>query len=271
METTRRGLASAPLQVGLEPRQLLLGDGLAVLPGLGEPLLGPVARHHGGGQRDLLVGVQQGHLADLLQVHADGVVDVEAVHQGVGVDQLLLLDLGDLLQGGLHVLRQVAGELVAGQLDVQGLQGVVDLLHLGVVQVQLVHDVAQLGGVDLALLLGADEEILQLLVALQKSGGGQRGDGLVVQLGALGLLFPGLRALVVLGQELIGHLLQLLIGHFLTHVAFLRIPFFLCIYLARRPAGPLRSRGRVFPFPAGSPPRSPAAPERRWRRIPASG
>ena len=46
---------------------------------LSQLLLGGVACGHGGGQLDLLLTGQQGHLADLLEVHAHRVVDAKGV------------------------------------------------------------------------------------------------------------------------------------------------------------------------------------------------
>ena len=219
--------------------QLLVGDGLAVLCRFVHAGLRLAPGRHGRGQLHLLIGGEQRHLADLLQVHADGVIDVEAVHQRIGVDQLLLLDLGDLLHGGLAVLvGQIRQEILCAHLDAQRLQRVVDGVHLVAVQIHLVQHLGQLAGVQTALLLALDEQLLQLFVGSQQRGGGQGGDGLVIQLvlaghgglivrllGGLGVLrrFFAIRGLLglVLRQQGVGHLLQLPGGVlFVSHVRF---------------------------------------------------
>ena len=197
---------------------LRLRDGLAVRLGLRHTRLGLAAGGHNGGQLHLLIGGQQGHLADLLQVHTHGIVNVEAVHQRVGVDQLLLLDLGDLIHSGLAILiGQVGQEILAAYLDAQLLQRVVDGVHLLALQVQLVQHVGQLTGIQLALLLTLGKQVAQLLVAVQQRGRRQGRDGLFVQ-AALGWLVLRRRGLL---QKLVRHLLQLLRGVlFFGHVRF---------------------------------------------------
>ena len=197
---------------------LRLRDGLAVRLGLRHTRLGLAAGGHNGGQLHLLIGGQQGHLADLLQVHTHGIVNVEAVHQRVGVDQLLLLDLGDLIHSGLAILiGQVGQEILAAYLDAQLLQRVVDGVHLLALQVQLVQHVGQLTGIQLALLLTLGKQVAQLLVAVQQRGRRQGRDGLFVQ-AALGGLLLRRRGLL---QKLVRHLLQLLRGVlFFGHVRF---------------------------------------------------
>ena len=186
---------------------LLGGNLLVVFLDFGQTLLGQIALGHGGGQGDLLVGGQQGHLADLLQVHAHGIVDVEAVDQRVGVNQLLLFDLGDLLHGRLDVVGQIVDKLLlTAHLDTQRFQRIIDVVHLLAVQVHGVQHIAQLIGIQLALFLALDEQLLQLLAAHQQGSGRQGSNGLVIQLALfLGAVFAVF--LVVLGQELIGHFL----------------------------------------------------------------
>ena len=242
------GLA-ALLDVLFQLGQLVVGDGLAVFGGLVDALLGGASGGHGGGQHHLLVSAQQRHTADLLQIHAHRIVDVEAVHQRVGVDQLLLLDLGDLLQGRLDIVVDAGQELLGAHLDAQRLQRVVDAVHLLALQIHLVQHVADLAGIQLALLLALGQHVAELFVGHDQRRGGQRGDGLVVQLalvlalgvalGTLGLrirlgglgfgLFRlgvrlgsgGLFLLVILGQQGVGHLLHLLLGiGLVTHVRF---------------------------------------------------
>ena len=295
---------------GLPGGDLLLGvrDLLPLLP---EPVnlrqlpVGLVARAHGLGQVDLLIRGQQGHLADLLEVHTHRIVDGEAVHQSVGIHQLLFLHIGDLLCGGL-VIRQVRQQgIVGADVDVQRLQGVVELIHLIALQIQVIHRVHQICGVQLALLLTAGQQFPQFFVVHQPGGCGQRSHLLVVQpedaglpgllvrhdggglLGRLLPLFPGglfgrpcsrlpLRGLlrricgrqerVCLSLQLLGAQLKLI-----CHAAFLQYPFCLCIFLWP-PAAGRQSR----PPAASRPPSvrcgcSPPAPVVRFAETPAAG
>ena len=238
------------LQLRLGLGQLLIGQGQ--LPGLhlGQPLLGGVPGGHGGGQPDLLVAGQQGHLADLLQIHAHRVVDVEAIHQGVGVDQLLLLDLGDLLHGRLHVLGDVVGEILGDDVDAQIRQGVIDAVHLVAVQVHGVHHLGQLRRLQAALLLALDKQLPELLVPGQQRRRRALGQLLLQGLVRRGLCFLGLLGgglsgllLVVGGQQLVRHFLQLLLGiNFIRHCAFLHSPFYFYISPPQPPGGPFPPR-----------------------------
>ena len=72
-----------------------------------------IAGGHGLGQINLLVRGEQGDLANLLQIHADGVVNGEVVDQGVGVHQLLFLHVGNLFGSGL-IVRQLRQQIVVG-------------------------------------------------------------------------------------------------------------------------------------------------------------
>ena len=247
-------------QVRLGLSQLLLGEGQSSGLHLSQLLLGGVACGHGGGQLDLLLAGQQGHLADLLQIHAHGIVNVEAVHQGVGVYQLLLLDLGDLLHGGLHVLGDVVGEILGDDVDAQIRQGVIDAVHLVAVQVHGVHHLGQLRRLQAALLLALDEQLPELLIAGQQSSGRALAElflqglvvDLVVGLGALRLLVGSLFGLflVVGGQQLVRHLLKLLPGiGFICHCAFLHSPSCFYIFPPLPPGGLSRPRRRVFALP----------------------
>ena len=172
---------------------------------------------------NFLVRRQQRHLADLLQIHPHGVVDVEAVHQRVGVHQLLFLDLGDLLQRRLPVIGQVRQELIAAHLDAQIRQRIVDAVHLVAVQIHGIHHVRQLAGVQLPGLAALGQQILQFLVCGDEGRRRKGGNGLIVQLLAgFGVLFLPLGG--ILRQKLVGHglqilLLQLLI-QLLTHACF---------------------------------------------------
>ena len=298
--------------VSLPAVDLLLGVGdvLPLLPellDLRQLLVRRVAGAHGLGQIDLLIRGQQGDLADLLQIHPHRIVDGEAVHQGVGVHQLLFLHLGDLLGGGL-VIRQVRQQRVIGaDVDVQCLQGVVELVHLVALQVQIVHGVHQLRGVQLSLFLAAGQQFPQLLVAHQPAGGGQRRHLFVVQpqdAGLLGLFIcqqtglilhgilrflpgglsgrPGsrlpLRGLVsfrrVSGRQNGVRLsLELLGAHLILicHAAFLQYPFCLCIFLWPPAGDRLRRRPAAFRPPSVRCVCNPPAPAAHWTGTPAAG
>ena len=211
------------LHVLFQGGQLLLRDDLALLLRCRHTLLGGIAGGHGRGQMNLLIRRQQRHLADLLQVHPHGVVDVEAVHQRVGVHQLLFLDLGDLLQRRLPVIGQVRQELIAAHLDAQIRQRIVDAVQLVAVQIHGIHHVRQLAGVQLPGLAALGQQILQFLVCGDEGRRRKGGNGLIVQLLAgFGVLFLPLGG--ILRQKLVGHglqilLLQLLI-QLLTHACF---------------------------------------------------
>ncbi len=262
METTRRRLASAsfclelsPFLIDLAELGLLLGGdvrGLAVLAlllQLVQPRLGLVAGGHGLGQDDLLVRVQQGDLADLLEVHADGIVDGEAVDQGVGVHQLLFLHLGDLLGGGLLVGEVRQDILIVGDVDAESLQRVVNLVHLLALEIQVVQGLHQLAGVQLALLLALGQQVPKLFIGGDKGRRGQGGDGLLVQ-GSVSGLLPLLLLRLVGGQDGVRLGLQLLGGQvlllrlfLLRHACFPPLPDFLYFSMAAR-------RGSSPPAPA---------------------
>ncbi len=182
------------------------------------------ACHHVGRQYHFLVGVQQGNLADLLQIHPHGIVDIEAVHQRIGIDQLFLFDLRDLLDGRLRILRQIVHKVVGVELDAQPIQRFVDLLHLLAFQIKLIQQIGQIARIQLVLFFALLKQILQSFVGLQQSGGRQSGDRGIVQFAALFFLcrFRG----VMLRQKLIRHFLQLLFIQFLFHGVLLHIPSF---------------------------------------------
>ena len=212
-------------------RQLVLRDGVStLLLRLRQTLLRLAAGGHDGGQLHLLIGGEQRDLADLLEVHTHRVVDVEAVHQRVGVDQLFLLDLGDLLHCRFAVLDgQVSQKVLRAHLDAQRLQRVVDGVHLLALKIHRVQHLGQLAGVQPALFSALDEQLLQLLVFCHQRGGGQGRQRLLVQHPLAGLVL-GCGSVLVLrvpsggavpGQQLIRHPLELLCGVLLfTHVRF---------------------------------------------------
>ncbi len=104
-------LRHADHQAGVGLDQVLL-CGLAVLDrgeqlvalveivdALGELLAGFPAALHPLGQADLLLGGEQGDPADLLEIEADGVVDVDEVKVDINLGRLIALLFGVILLG----------------------------------------------------------------------------------------------------------------------------------------------------------------------------
>ena len=243
-------LGTLALLVDLAELGLLLGGDLrglavfALLLQLIQSGLGFGPGGHGLGQDDLLIRVQQGDLADLLQVHADGIVDGEAVDEGVGVHQLLFLHLGDLLGGGLLVGKIWQDVLIRGDVDVQGLQGVVDLVHLLALEIQVIQGLHQLAGVQLSLLLALGQKVPELFIGGNEGRCGQGGDELLAQGGVPGGLLLRVLPLRLLllggGQDGVRLILQLLGGQgllrlfLLRHACFPPLPDFLYFSIAAR-------------------------------------
>ena len=161
--------------------------GLTLLLQLVQTGLGLRACGHGLCQHDFFIGVQQGDLTDLLEVHTDRIVDGEVADQRVGVHQLLFLHVGDLL-GGRLIVGQLGEEvLLRADVDVQRFQRIVKLIHLIAFQIQIVHGFHQLAGVQLAFLLAAGQQLPQLFLPHQPAGGGEGSDLLIVQTDDAGL------------------------------------------------------------------------------------
>ena len=164
--------------------QLLLGQGSGV---------------HFLSQVDLLLRGQQGHLADLLEVHTHRIVNGEAVHQGVGIYQILLLDVGDLVQRRVHVVGHFREDvLLAADLDGQGLKGVVNLLHLVAVQLDLVQDLHHFRRIQAAPLFAPGEQVHDFFICQQDGRRGQLFQRLVRQ---TGVFLLALRLLILCGAH----------------------------------------------------------------------
>ena len=145
------GLRRARLALGVVERPLVQRqDGL---PGLDDDLLAELDRL---GEDDLLLGGEQGDLADLLEVHPDRVVDPDHV----GGQRLELL-AGRLVHG---VGRQLGGRLHA-------------LGHLDALDRLLLDDLdRELGGAGLRVLVGREIEVLVVvIVEVGVRVGGHRG------------------------------------------------------------------------------------------------
>ena len=140
----------------------LLGDLLPRSLQLVQLLLGGVACGHGLGQLHLLLGGEQVHFADLLQIHAHRVVGAKVVNEGVGVHNLLLGDLLHLLHWGLRRIGKLGHVVLPHGVDAQVLQGVVNFIHLVGAQLHILKHIQQLGGGQLALLLPPLNELGQL-------------------------------------------------------------------------------------------------------------
>ena len=128
-------------------------------------LLDLLAAHHGLGQSDLLLAGEQVDFTDLLEVHPHGVVDAEGVHQGVGIDDLLLRDFFDLLDGGHVPVGQVRQIIFPGSVDAHVFQDVVDAVHLLGFQIHLFQGVHQLVGGQTTLFAALVQHLAQLLCA----------------------------------------------------------------------------------------------------------
>ncbi len=184
-------------------------------------VLVPLGHTHG--QRDLLLRGQQGHLADLLEVHAHRVVGGEGVHQRVGIGDLLLgdfLDVGQILHLGQHVVdgRQ---RVLAADVDVHAvlLERLVELADRLPVQVQILQHRELLGG-EAPDLLALFEQLLQrLLRALVRLLGLLLLGGLALGFGQLQLGLGGDVRHGGLLQQLVGHALQFFFGEvqFVVH------------------------------------------------------
>ena len=125
-------------------------------------LLGGGAGGHGLGQLHLLLRGEQVHLADLLQIHPHRIVGTEGVHQGVGIDDLLLGDLLHLLHRGLRCIGQIGDVVLPHRLNAQIFQGIVNFVHLVRTQLHVLQHVQQLGGGELSLLFAPLDELSQL-------------------------------------------------------------------------------------------------------------
>ena len=153
-----------------------------------------VAERHLPGELDLLLGREQGHLADLLEIHAHRVVGGEIVHQRVGVVEIAvrdLLDLGQILGLG-HDLVERREQIVGADVDVDAalFERLIEFVDDLGVEVQLLEHLELLG-----------RELARLLALLQ-----QVVEALLRRLGRLGgvlvLLAGGLLRLGRLGDQL---------------------------------------------------------------------
>ena len=212
--------------LGIQHRLHSLAIGL--FPG-NECGLGLVPGGNSGGQFYLALCGKQRDLANLLEVHADGVIDIEAVYQSIGIYQLLLLNLGDFLQRRVDFGVDIRQEGFGGNLDGKFFQRIIDHIQLLALQIHAVKHIGEFAALQLAVALTLDEKLLQTLVALNQLSGRQGSDGLVVQLSLVALddfLFNFTLLLVGLLQESVGHFLQLFFGVFcLCHRFFPPYPF----------------------------------------------
>ena len=152
------------------PAHIALGDGNHQTEvGLSHALFRLfVAVGHALGQRDLLIRRKQRHFADLLQVHAHGVVGGEAVGQLVGPADLLFRDLFDV-RNILHIRQHIVvngGQHVCGcdvNVDVVLLQGLVEFVDDLPVQIHFLKTFQFLGA-ELSGLLALFDQIVQALL-----------------------------------------------------------------------------------------------------------
>ena len=224
----------------LELLLLLLreGDLFSILPRLfdfGQLFPGCVPRAHVLSQLDLLVGGEQIYLADLLEVHPYRVVDAEGVHQGVGVHDLLLGDLLDLLDRG-DLIHQFGKIVLSRGVDAHIFHGVVNLIELLALQIHFLQDVHELAGGEFALLFALVQQFRQLFRALNPLD-----DLHQLDLAGFDLFLTGhLRLLIGLSRH---------IQHsFLTHGFILHTLFSLAAFSARPKARLCRLPACVFPL-----------------------
>ncbi len=161
---------------------------------------------HALGELQLLLRGEQGHLADLLEVHAHRIVGGEAVHHRIRIGELLcgLLDLHELLRVGQILVDR--GQIVGNvHFDAVLLQGLIEFADAVAVEVHLLQALELLGR-DLAVFPALLEKLGQALLRIL--------DGLRILL-LLGGAFPGLGQLRLrLGSQIVGgRLLQKLVCH----------------------------------------------------------
>ena len=157
METTRRRFASVSLS-------------LAALSPLADLL----------SQLDLLVGREQAHLSDLLEVHPDGIVQIIFRRKLQRVDQLFLLVHRRKLVVFDHpavVDVRIQLQLCADDLNTQRVEGIVDLLDLLDRQVEFFQLGGQLGRLDCAVALGLGDQCADV------------GHGLLIEMEAFAFVF----------------------------------------------------------------------------------
>ena len=121
------------------------------------------------GQLQLLLGGEQGDLADLLQIHADRVGRRGLLHilfHGSEILGDLLFHVQQLGIGGQQILRGVddLGHVGDVDLDARLLQGVVDLLGHLLVGIDGIQGIQELLGGDLALLPADLDQAFQFLL-----------------------------------------------------------------------------------------------------------
>ena len=162
---------------------IALGDGYhQTQVGFGQLLFGSfVAFGHFLSQIDLFIGAEQRHFANFLQIHAHGIVDAEVIHQCIGIDQFFLFDFCDLLQGRIRVVNGFGQIIVAGRIDAQQLEGIVDAVHLVAFQIHIVQHFRKLGRVELSFFAPFDEQVAQFFAGLDNGGSRQGGDHFLVQ------------------------------------------------------------------------------------------
>ena len=122
-------------------------------------LRGLIALGDAAGQIQLFLRRQQAHLADLLEVHPDGIVEVVFGGQLDRVDQLFLFLIADAV---VHVHAEVVVEiqlqLRADDLDAHRVERIIDLLDLLHRQIQLFQLCRQLRRLNAALFFGLRDQ-----------------------------------------------------------------------------------------------------------------
>ena len=127
-----------------------------------------VALRHAHGELDLFLLREQADLADLLEIHAHGVVGRVGIHHAVGFGDLFfgdLIDLLELVECGKELVIVDGRQILADGLDVQLFERIVKPVHLLLREIQPVDDVRDLLERQLSGLLAFFDQVGQALLA----------------------------------------------------------------------------------------------------------
>ena len=152
------------LEFGADLFGNLLAGGLQFI----QLFFGGIAGAHTFRQLGLFIRCQQRNLADLFEVHADRIINAEAVYHGVGVDDLLLFHVLNIFLRGLNRFRDV---FVRNQFNALILQDVIKLIQCFAVQLDAVQ-FHHLHSGEFALFLASLNEFIQLFGASNSLGNG---------------------------------------------------------------------------------------------------
>ena len=153
----------AELDILLKLCALLRRNGIAFVC---DTLCGLVALLHALCERYLLLRGQQIDLADLLQIHADRIVNGERFSHGRGIDQFFLRNLFHFLRlkGVVIVTDDLLQHTVRLDLDAHGLERLVHLVDVLARQLQMAQCIRDLLEGQSAVLLAKREQVAQDLL-----------------------------------------------------------------------------------------------------------